>query len=654
MCGIAGIYSIDHQKVTEASLKKLTDAVAHRGPDGEGFWVHPKNHVGFGHRRLSILDLSENGKQPMPYAGGRYWITYNGEVFNFIELKQQLESMGYGFHSDTDTEVVLASYAAWGKGCLQRFNGMWALAIWDEQKQELFLARDRFGIKPLHYLYQPGKRFVFASETNQFKFLENYDRQLDEKNLDLALNDPDNLEGYGRTIYKDVHQVLPGHYMVLSFDKGLEPHRWWNTLDHIPVVSGQYAEQIEHFRELFIDACRIRLRSDVSIASALSGGLDSSSVYCMLYHCMNHAEHPRRVPEVWQRAYVAMFPGTAQDETVFAEKVIQHTSGEAVYLTPKYDRLAERIVDSVLAFDGICGSPLFVVSDMYQAMRRDGVTISMDGHGADEMLYGYTSSVKKAYQLAVSLEEYAYAEEIKEISLLMQHPSSFRYGLTNFYDRNQARVLTRVGNLLKKLLRPNLFFKKRRFLNDHDSSAGFLPGDQMDMLNMAERNLYEEFHLTFLPTILRDFDRASMRNSVEVRMPFMDHRLVSFVFGLPIESKLGGGYTKRILRDAMKGWIPEKIRTRTLKIGFCAPMTEWFSGVLSEFIADEINSSAFLKSPFWEGSAIRDLALNRIKQKNWTRKECFSFWVVFNAHLLISKQKNNNYFEKNKVYVHAS
>ena len=229
MCGISGIYNLNNNPVYLETLKRFTDSMVHRGPDGAGYELFDNNTLGLGQRRLSILDLSEAGKQPMSYADGRYWMTYNGEIFNFIEVREELQQLGHAFKSDTDTEVILAAYAQWGKACLDKFNGMWAFVIWDSQEKTLFLARDRFGIKPLYYVHQPSKFFAFASETRAFKFLEGFKREVDEELLKINLQDSYALEGLGYTPFKNIVQLLPGHCMVIR--KGNEPKqkRWWQS-----------------------------------------------------------------------------------------------------------------------------------------------------------------------------------------------------------------------------------------------------------------------------------------------------------------------------------------------------------------------------------------------------------------------------------------
>ena len=643
MCGIAGIWQLDKTPLSREKLKRFTDSLAHRGPDDGSYWIDAGGTLGLGHRRLSILDLSPAGNQPMTYANSRYKIIYNGEVFNFLELKGELEQKGYKFFNASDTEVILAAYDCWGADCLAKFNGMWAFAIWDELKQDLFLARDRFGIKPLYYYYEPRKIFAFASETYAFKFLDSFTRHFNKQHLSYNIVNSFGLEADGLTIYENIYQVLPGHYMQVSFSGGAPVQkRWWSTLASKVGVPDQYSQQVEQFRDLFFDSINLRLRSDVPIASALSGGLDSSSVYCCLHHVMNSAAVHERTPENWQKAFVATFPGTSVDERHYAEQVIGFTKGNVEYIEPDYDNLIEKIKRSTLMFDSIYLTPIIIGSDVYKTMNQQQVKVSMDGHGVDEMLFGYPSMLEEVIGQQMNGTFHVDEEMLETIAAMY---SNDKEQIRKKFERSYAQKRPSARTLAKKMLpgavkrmltkygiagnefgisvqKPTLALSKEKYDTSH------LPAEL--------RTPFEAFHTSTLPTILRNFDRASMQSSIEIRMPFMDYRLVSFVFSLPFQSKVGDGYSKRILRDAMKGYLPEPIRTRKPKIGFNAPMREWFSAELSGFILDEVHSASFRQSGIWNGKQVASFAEQRIKNKSWTWDDCTAFWPLFNAHLLLT------------------
>lgn len=396
MCGIAGVWSLAGEPARREDLRAINVLQAHRGPDDSGIYVD--GALGLAHTRLSILDLSDAGKQPMHFAD-RYVLTFNGEIYNFLELRKTLESRGCRFSSNSDSEVILAAYDRWGEDCQNRFNGMWAFAIWDRQEQTLFMSRDRFGVKLFHYFFD-GDNFAFASEMKGFLGLHFFDLNFDERILTRAINDFNSIEASDDCLLKGVRRLRAGHCLTLRKDGGARLRRWWNTLDHIGERTTELAAQCMQFREDFLDACTIRMRSDVPLATALSGGLDSSSVHSAISHIARTQSVGERWPEDWQRAFVATFPGSAQDEREFAEAVVAHTGASALY----------KIIDPGDAIDNL-DQILFDVEDiadilsgpwlLYRELRRAGAVISMDGHGGDELFAGYHHQVKVAMDNAV-------------------------------------------------------------------------------------------------------------------------------------------------------------------------------------------------------------------------------------------------------------
>lgn len=632
MCGISGIWRLSRE-VKQVEIANFNNSMKHRGPDGEAYFIDSDNKLAFGHRRLAILDLSEKGKQPMDYLG-RYKITLNGEIFNFLELRQELQDLGYSFNSDTDTEVVLAAYDAWGKACLKKFNGMWAFAIWDGKDKKIFLARDRFGVKPLYYCHRFNDFFAFASETIAFKSLSGYHRQFDESKLRIAISDAMALEGSGHTIFKEIYQLLPGHYLEMSNpNQKIFQHRWWNTFDNLIAVSSDYDTQVSYFKDIFLDACKIRLRSDVPIATALSGGVDSTAVYSTLNHLVNTDKSISRMPANWQGAYSAIFPGSANDEKKFTQEVVDYFGQAATWVDFEQSDFVDRLIKSTVLFDAIYFSPIIVASDVYAAMYRDGIRVSLDGHGADEMMYGYTFLMAELYKY-YSCFDHQYASDIRftyqqsfeglvcDDLLPANSREHLKYNLKKYYHLVPLSIKAVYRHLV---------------LGDYNHIPS-LSDRPYDFSNLAlpERMVADMFHLGTLPTILRNFDRASMQASIETRMPFMDYRLVQYIFSLPPQSKLGHGYTKRILRDAMVGIMPESIRTRKTKIGLNAPLVDWFNGPMSEFLLDTVNSSKFLASNYWDGDQLKRLVEKNNKHKSWNSANHSEVWQALNAHLLIN------------------
>lgn len=633
MCGIAGIFNLEGSTVNASALKKFTDALKHRGPDGSGYELYNNDTIGFGHRRLSILDLTDAGKQPMEYLE-RYSITFNGEVFNFLEIREELIQKGYKFKTNTDTEVVLAAYNEYGEDCLLKFNGMWAFALWDKKESKLFLARDRYGVKPLHFVYLPGKLFAFASETIAFKHLEGFKRRFNKDHLITAIQNSSFIEASGKTIFENIEQLLPGHSISISADKKVNLRRWWNTADHLVDVNKDYGIQIEEFKDLFFNACKIRMRSDVPLASALSGGLDSSSVYCTLQQFKKRSSELKRLPADWQKAFVATFPGTTMDERKYAEEVINYTKGSAVYITPDYSNLVSDITTTTQLFDGIIGSPLIATSDIYKAMRKNGVVVSLDGHGADEYAFGYTYYTLDAFYEAVHSGKEKAANEYAEAICQMSPAYNKEKLMETYYSGNT--ITSKIKRRVKFVLKSNGISNVPRKNNWFHSDT--IVANELSFFSNPfkgiTRKLFNDFHYNSLPINLRDFDRASMQNGVEIRMPFMDYRLVNYMFSLPQESKLGGGFTKRIIRDAMKGIVPEPIRTRKLKIGIGSPITEWMAGPLKEMVNDTFASQRFLSSELYNTTQIRSDVENNYKNNSWNSANASQTWCILNALLI--------------------
>jgi asparagine synthase (glutamine-hydrolysing) len=596
MCGIAGIYHLNNEPVDINTLKRFTDSMSHRGPDDAGYELLNNGSLGLGHRRLSILDLSEAGTQPMSYANGRYWITYNGEVFNFQEIKKELQTKGYTFKSETDTEVILASYLEWGKDCLHKFNGMWAFAIWDEQEKELFLSRDRFGVKPLYYSYlSADSKFVFASETRAFPYLDNYKRELDSERVKEVIDNPNVHEGQGLTIFKNIYLILPGHYLLIK--NGVLDNiqtRWYDIRKKINrSTNASYEENVSTFYALFKDACKIRMRSDVPIASALSGGLDSSSVYAMVNHLSEDNNNLLNgIPSNWKKAITALFPNTIMDEKDFAEQVATKYGKENwICVQNNLDNLSSEIEEITSKFDAISGASMNSISQIYQGIKSNGISVSLDGHGVDEMLYGYRYMLSDMFYYFVETGSLKRAHAIKDILVNLYLPEE-RATINNKLS-DQIKSVSTIKSQFKSWLKKNIIYQNRSILphpityqlSDSPYDFSKYPYEDQVLLN--------DFFIYSLPSFLRDFDRSSMMHSVEVRMPFMDYRLVEFCFSLPFEHKLAFGYTKRILRDAVRNIVPETIVNRTYKVGISSPLEDWFNGELKSKIIELLKSKQF-------------------------------------------------------------
>lgn len=594
MCGISGIWNLDGRPVERRRLTAMNGLLAHRGPDGEG--IHCDGSLGLGHTRLSILDLSDAGHQPMSCAGGRYWITYNGEIYNFLELRRELAGLGHRFHSDSDTEVLLAAYVQWGPDCQWRLNGAWAFAIWDSVERRLFLSRDRFGVRPLHYRHD-GRSFAFASEMKAFLALDGFVPELDPAVAARAILDPGAVEGTEDCLFRGIRRLVGGHCLTVAADGTVTLRRWWNTAEHIAErTADDEAAQAEALRETFFDACRLRMRSDVPLATALSGGLDSSAVHATVAALGRGATTEARRTRAWQTAFVASFPDTAYDERTHAQAVVAAAGTRAVVrpLDPlEALGTADRIFFDTEDIYDILAAPWL----LYREMRRNGFTVSMDGHGGDELLAGYHHYYHHALAYAappLPAEELRTTVERMTVPEIHGHPAS-----PPCPDR-RAFLTAEPGPAVY----PN-------------GAAG---GELMDRDTMT-RNMYADFHKRVLPTILRNFDRCSMAHGVEIRAPFLDWRVVCLCFSLPVRAKVRDGRSKAVLRRAMEGLLPPSILNRTEKMGFVSPLEDWLAGPLRQFLLDGVHSAAFLGSPIWDGLAVRGVVDrgDRRNHKHWLR-----------------------------------
>lgn len=559
MCGIAGIVDFGGKPVAADELSRLTDLLAHRGPDGAGAWFSADHTVGLGHRRLAVIDVSDRGSQPMLSGDGRYTIVFNGEIYNFLELRRELENTGAVFRSDSDTEVILSAWSAWGEDMLNRFNGMWALAIYDNKTRELFLARDRFGIKPLLYV-ATQYRFIFASEQRALVRSRLTSTSVDAVVAAHLMVNPFGVEGSERTLCKEVRRLQGGHLLRLRQGR-VQLRRWWRTVDHLPGLPKSSEERVEQFGSLFQDAVALRMRSDVPIGTCLSGGFDSSAIVCAM------AAHERagggaRDSKDWRHAFVASFPGSSHDERPEAELAAKY-AGVTPHILEIDSRFALEKIDTILddLDDVYLGLPTAGWL-IYRELRRNRVLVSLDGHGADELMGGYR-------------------QEGGALAFWVRNAISSVSSRAKWANRG-----TSYGRTAMMVMRGHSFLR-----NPWSGSAEHLAlvGEDDPLpreWGALNRRLYHMFHGSVLPTILRNFDRASMAHGIEVRMPFMDWRLVTFTMALPDSEKTSDGYTKWIARRAMAGKMPDQIRINPRKVGFNSPMPNWLNGPLAGWVAE--------------------------------------------------------------------
>lgn len=610
MCGIAGIVNLRGAPVEPADISRLTNLIAHRGPFGEGTWFNTKRNVAFGHRRLAIIDPGEGGYQPMASGDARHVIVYNGEIYNFLELRRELEANGAVFRSQSDTEVILAAWQAWGEDMLLRFNGMWALAIYDTATDDLFLARDRFGIKPMLYAFSP-ERFVFASEQRALARSGLVETSLDIDVARRLLLDPFGIEGSERTLFSQLRRLQGGHCMWLRQGR-VQVRRWWRTVDHLPDIPDTEAKRVERFRGLFQDSVALRMRSDVPIGTCLSGGFDSSAVICAMATHEKAGMGPRD-STAWRHAFVATFPGASNDERPMAEEAAAWADVAPSYLEiGRSDALTDldRILDdNDDVYIGLPSAPWLI----YRELRRQNVTVSLDGHGADELMGAYLQEGQSA---------------------------AFRI-------RNAAAALTSRSQLAQRgidFLRAQMIRREGHYFLRGGPAAAPAPlplvaeDDELpDTWGALNRRLYRMFHSTTLPTILRNFDRLSMAHGIEVRMPFMDWRLVTYTMALPETSKSADGLTKVVARQAMANLMPESIRTARRKVGFNSPMPEWLNGPLASWTAELLDRNVPAFAEFVDEAPLRKVVGRLTSSQSWDWKSVGRIWPYLNMKWMLAR-----------------
>lgn len=566
MCGISGIITKNGSPVDHSIIQSMNDLVAHRGPDGEGLYI--ESAVALGHRRLAIIDLTEHGHQPMRY-GDRYTIVYNGEVYNYLELREELLTAGYRFTTGTDTEVILASYARWGSDCVHRFNGMWAFALYDAEKKIIFCSRDRFGIKPFYY-YEDETRFAFASEIKQFTVLEGWAPRLNRpRALDFLVHGI--FDHTDQTLFEGVRQLPGGFNLVYALaGNSYSIGRWYNLRLRKKRDNTDYSLAKEQFRDLFVDSIKLRLRSDVKVGSCLSGGLDSSAIVCVVNDLLRENDAHGK-----QETVSSCFTDKRYDEQEFIDAVIGRTGAVSHRVFPDYGDLFAELDRIVWHQDEPFGSTsIFAQWSVFKTAREKGIVVMLDGQGADEQLAGYHYTFYGAFfkRMLMHLQWWRLVREMASFRAL--HGYSSVYLLKVIAG---ALLPSWTVRFLKKIIgskRPSLVASGKPWVLE--TSWKTPPGD------IAEESLNELLY-TSLPMLLHYEDRDSMAHSVESRVPFLDYRLVEFLMKLPDHYKIREGKTKYILREALKDDMPGKIITRYDKMGFVTPEEAWLRENSADF-----------------------------------------------------------------------
>lgn len=609
MCGIAGIIDTKKGEIDRGLLSKMCNAARHRGPDDEGYSLYEEKcgvislfggdetsrelmlphmdeanssySAGFGFRRLSIVDLTVSGHQPMVSADRRYMMVFNGEIYNYLEIRGELELDGIRFISDSDSEVVLKAYQKWGRDCVTRFNGMWAICIFDAKDKSLFCSRDRLGVKPFYYHYKNG-RFVFASEIKQLLLDEHCERTLDVEAANNFLVHATK-DYSGRTLFKEISQLEPGKNLILS-DGEICLERYWDfTVNDSYEFDGDRIESEKKFLDLFTSSVKLRLKADVPVGIALSGGLDSSST----------AVVANQISESPLMTFNVAFDEDRYDERHYASLVTSRISCIKHEIKPSIATLSGELDDFIFHMEEPTRS-LSTYSQwcLMRCVRESDVTVLLEGQGADELLGGYEWYFDSFFH-----------DRLKSGSF-----SNFLFEIYSYRKNYRCSWLV----ILKTVLRSSGLLRKLQSLKGTNSQGIFNPEMLMTLKTVGpEGEALFAAQLDFglraqLRELLNYGDKSSMRFSVENRVPFLDFRLVDFATRLPLSSKINRGETKHILRQSLNGLLPEGIRKRYGKLGFATPQEMWQRDQLKDEIRITVVNSNLFDMKIFNGEKARD------------------------------------------------
>lgn len=624
MCRIVGILNAN-ESIPEKLLQDMRDTLAHGGPDSADIYLNKEKSVGLGHRRLSILDLSEKGRQPFKWNG--LVICYNGEVYNFEEVKSKMPK--YEFLTGTDTEVILKAFHKWGKDCVHQFRGMFAFSIWDEKKEELFLCRDRVGVKPLFWYLKDGL-FLFASELKAFHQIPNFDKTINQNAVSLFLQ-----QGYipaPQCIFSFAHKLEPGHW--LTIDKNLNPvkTKYWD-------VKKKYAESkidtrkedeiAEELESLLLDSFKLRMVSDVPVGMFLSGGIDSSLVTALL-----QKEYNRPV-----KTFTIGFDNPERNEAPYAKEVARHLGTAHTELYCTEDNITDLIPKFSEIYDEPFGDSSGIPTYLVAKMAKEKVKVSLSADGADELFGGYAK-----YEVTKN-----FYNKIAKI------PTTLRKGIggmlnqvdPNWLERNRhyfpvVRNYNNLNNKFSKL--QNAFLAK----DEHDFfnlASGYLTPKQLTKLGPMPFDRYPKNGIeiekdrlisymglidiqTYLEgDIMCKVDRASMQHGLEGREPFLDHHLIEFALKIPDQLKINGKTTKYLLRKILYKYVPRELIERP-KQGFAAPFDKWMRGFLREEIQSIPEDQNFIATFHLEKAAVTKMLTDFFEQRKYVNPNIVWFFYI--------------------------
>ncbi len=605
MCGIAGFINSEHGKqANERDLRRMCDVITHRGPDEDGYFVF--DNVALGMRRLSIIDLS-TGRQPITNEDKSIWIVFNGEIYNFPELRAELEAKGHQFRTKTDTETIVHAYEEWGTLCASKLNGMFAFAIWDNRRKQLFLARDRIGIKPLYY-YADDKRIVFGSELKSLLQLPEVPREVDEKALDLFLTYEYVPAPY--SILKGVKKLPQGHILVAK-DGKIETQQYWEV-KYQECDKSQH-ELEEEFIELMRDAVKIRMIADVPLGAFLSGGIDSSTIVALMSQVAS-----RKV-----KTFSIGFENQSYNELEYAREIATHfgTEHQEFIIQPDILDLTDKLIHHL---DEPLGDFSIFPTYLVSKMARRHVTVALSGDGGDELFGGYDTYV--ANQLDVKyrrkIPQFVREKMVAPMVGLLP-PTGKKKGLVNKSKRfvegsnlppdlQHTRWMTFVAEHEKQALYSPEMLQARNGCTAFDFMRGyFQKATSKDPLN---RQLYVDTKTYLCDNILVKVDRMSMATSLEARVPFLDHRVVEFAARVPGSMKMANGRTKILVKDALAKLLPQMI-TKRGKEGFSIPIKNWLKSELKPLMMETLAPEKIRADGFFQADMIERLIKEHLQNK---------------------------------------
>ncbi len=624
MCGINGILYMrgaGHDRPEEhhsGLVRRMNEAIAHRGPDGEGIFIcYP---MCLGHRRLSIIDLSDNGAQPMFNEDRSIAIVFNGEIYNYLELIPDLVSKGHSFRSKSDTEVIIHAYEEYGPACVSRFNGMWAFVIYDFKKQMLFASRDRFGVKPFYYSHDDDQ-FVFSSEIKAILQI----KPVEEANLGKLY---DYLAyGYktnnGETFFKGIHELKAGHNLTIKNEK-LETWEYW-TLGQgkdNDLVNASLDELADKFTALLVDSVRLRFRSDVPVAILLSGGLDSTSIARVVDDLIDKGV----LDYTEVKAYTALFPGYVYDESGNVRefmKTSKHIQLQEVF--PDGAKLVSSFADIVYGLgEPVFNATSFAHYSLMKEIHNDGTKVVINGQGSDEAFCGYDRYLIGYFLLDIlHSKPDEFWRQLKAIHQELRYPYSYILA-----QCVKAILPRRASSYLRGKYQEGVIdCLSKEFVRDN---YHYLQNSRSRIFASSNLDAYLKFNIHHygFNQILHYEDHSSMQHSIEMRSPFVDYRIMEFAFSLPTKAKFDMGITKKVIREAFKKRLPASIVDNRLKIGFATPFDQWLDDEkLNSFVLDAIGSRSFLSKKIWDGQKIRKAFEN---SKQYPR---FPYWRILNTEL---------------------